>query len=206
MTARLAPLGLAAAVTLLVGIAVSMTPYFAGDVAVARLVQGLMPDAGWAVAVTDTARAPLKYGLMAIAIAACWGLAGWRGAAFCAGLILVEQLGGEASKAVFGRPRPSPDLIAVVGRPSGFSFPSTFVTLYAVTIGTVGLVALRSPASRLRTAACLLCPVILAVAWAARVVPGAHWPSDVVLTTVVCLVWIWALARLALPPAPRDGR
>jgi hypothetical protein len=42
--------------------------------------------------------------------------------------------------------------------------------------------------------------VMIVLAWLARVVPGAHWPSDVVLTTVICLVWLWAGARLMLPP------
>jgi hypothetical protein len=28
---------------------------------------------------------------------------------------------------------------------------------------------------------------------------GAHWPSDVILTTMVCLVWIWAARRVVLP-------
>jgi membrane-associated phospholipid phosphatase len=33
---------------------------------------------------------------------------------------------------------------------------------------------------------------------AARVALGAHWPSDVLLTSVICLSWIWATSRLVL--------
>jgi membrane-associated phospholipid phosphatase len=33
----------------------------------------------------------------------------------------------------------------------------------------------------------------------ARVALGAHWPSDVVLTTVIGLAWIWAAARVVVP-------
>ena len=48
------------------------------------------------------------------------------------------------------------------------------------------------------TAAALAAMVIL-LGWAARVALGAHWPSDVVLTTVICLAWIWAARRAVLP-------
>ena len=27
---------------------------------------------------------------------------------------------------------------------------------------------------------------------------GAHWPSEVILTAVVCLSWIWAASRVVL--------
>ena len=33
---------------------------------------------------------------------------------------------------------------------------------------------------------------------AARVALGAHWPSDVAVTSIICLVWIWAAARVVL--------
>ena len=32
----------------------------------------------------------------------------------------------------------------------------------------------------------------------ARIYDGAHWPSDVILTSVICLSWIWATARMVL--------
>jgi hypothetical protein len=41
--------------------------------------------------------------------------------------------------------------------------------------------------------------VVIVLGWAARVALGAHWPSDVVLSTVVCLSWIWAVRRVVLP-------
>jgi len=36
---------------------------------------------------------------------------------------------------------------------------------------------------------------MLALGCAARVALGAHWPSDVILTSLICLTWIWAAAR-----------
>ncbi|MGE0043356.1 MAG: phosphatase PAP2 family protein [Vicinamibacterales bacterium] len=196
---KAAPVLLALVVTVLVVAAVSMAPYFAGDVAVARAVQAAWPFPGLTALLIPTVLAPGKFVTMAIALVACWVLGGWRGAALVAVAIAIEQLGGEASKALAHRPRPSPDLIAVVGHPSGFGFPSTFVTFYAVTFGGAAVVAWRAASSPSRTAVIGVSALMIVLAWLARVVPGAHWPSDVVLTTVVCLAWLWAGARLVLP-------
>jgi len=194
--ARLAPLGIAGVVTALVLLAVWLEPYFAGDVNLARVIQSMSPGTGWATAMTGLATAPGKFVVMTAAVGAAYWLKGWKGAALALVAIVLEQAGGEASKQIAQRPRPSPDLITVIGRPSGFSFPSTFTTFIAVTFGTVLLLA-RS--SRLPAAGTLVAVsgIIIVLGWGARVALGAHWPSDVVLTTVVCLTWVWAVMRTA---------
>jgi len=198
MPARLLPFLLALGVSALVLTAVALEPYFAGDVSVARAVQAVSPGTGWATAVTSLATAPNKYVVMVLVVALSWLLAGWKGAAIAIAAIAIEQTFGEASKNIAQRPRPSRDLIAVVGSPSGFSFPSTFTTFVAVTFGTVMLLARRS---RARTApfVMIVAALVIVVGWAARVALGAHWPSDVVLTSVVCLAWVWAAIRALRP-------
>jgi len=196
--ARLIPAAIAAAVSILVFTAASLVPYFAGDVAVARAVQAFSPGTAWATQVTSLALQPVKFIVIPLAVGFAYWLAGWKGAALTVAAIAIEQAGGEASKQIAQRPRPSRDLIAVVGNPSGFSFPSTFTTFIAVTFGSVLLLALHSRAKMAVTAAALAALVIL-LGWAARVALGAHWPSDVVLTTVICLAWIWAARRVVLP-------
>ena len=198
MPARLIPAAIAAAVSILVFTAASLVPYFAGDVAVARAVQAFSPGTAWATQVTNLALQPVKFIVIPLAVGFAYWLAGWKGAALTVAAIAIEQAGGEASKQIAQRPRPSRDLIAVVGNPSGFSFPSTFTTFIAVTFGSVLLLALHSRAKMAVTAAALAALVIL-LGWAARVALGAHWPSDVVLTTVICLAWIWAARRVVLP-------
>ena len=198
MPARLIPAAIAAAVSILVFTAASLVPYFAGDVAVARAVQAFSPGTAWATQVTSLALQPVKFIVIPLAVGFAYWLAGWKGAALTVAAIAIEQAGGEASKQIAQRPRPSRDLIAVVGNPSGFSFPSTFTTFIAVTFGSVLLLALHSRAKMAVTAAALAALVIL-LGWAARVALGAHWPSDVVLTTVICLAWIWAARRVVLP-------
>ncbi len=121
---------------------------------------------------------------------AAWRLAGVRAALVVIGAIALEQAFGESSKLLFSRPRPSGQLVAVMGRPSGFSFPSTFMTLYSVTVGAVGVLAWRLAASPMRTGVLALCAVVLVVAACARIVPGAHWPSDALGTYAICLSWL----------------
>jgi membrane-associated phospholipid phosphatase len=194
----LIPVAIAAAVSILVFTGAAMTPYFAGDVAVARAVQAASPGTAWATLVTSLAQDPAKYVVMTLAVVSALWLAGWKGAVIAIAAIAIEQYFGEASKQFAQRPRPSRDLIAVVGNPSGFSFPSTFTTFIAVTFGTVLLLAIGSRVRQARLVAAI-CALVIVVGWAARVALGAHWPSDVVLTSVVCLAWIWAARRLLLP-------
>lgn len=193
------PLALAAAVTILVGAAVRMEPYFAGDVRVARAVQAVSPDpAWWATPVSRLAPAPAKYYVMAITLVAAFLVAGWRGLAVMAACLALEQYFAESTKAVFQRPRPSRELIATHGNFGGFTFPSTTITFFCATFGSVGVLALVRRHAPYRAIAIALGFGLVALGGVARVALGAHWPSDVVLTSLICLVWVWAAARLVL--------
>lgn len=199
MRSPVLPFVLVAAVTLLIGVAVSMEPYFAGDVAVARAVQRAFPDASWwALPVSSLAPAPNRYYVMALAAVLSYVVAGWRGLAIAAGAIALEQFGAELTKPIFGRPRPSRDLIAVVGNPRGFTFPSTTITFFCATFGTLAVLSARKAATPLRVSVLVASLILLVLGCVGRVALGAHWPSDVVLTSVICLSWLWATARVAI--------
>lgn len=199
MRSPLIPFIIAAAVTVLVGIGVRMEPYFAGDIRVTRTLQQITPaPALWATPVSRLAPAPGKYYVMAIALVAAFFVAGWRGLAIVGGFLALEQYGAEYTKGIFNRARPSPDLVTVVGTPRGLSFPSTTITFFAVTIGAVGLLALMRRKAPYRWPVVVVCVGFLLIGCAARVAVGAHWPSDVLLTSLLCLVWIWATARVVL--------
>ena len=199
MKSPLVPFVLAAVVTALIGLGVWMEPYFAGDVEVARAVQTAAPNPGWwATPISRLAPAPAKYYVMVITLVLSYILAGWRGLAITGGFIALEQYGAESTKAIFGRPRPSPDLIAVIGNPSGFTFPSTTITFFAVTFGAVAMLALRRARAPGRWPILIAASLMLALGCVARVALGAHWPSDVVLTSVICLSWIWAVSRVVV--------
>ena len=180
----------AAAVTVLVGLQARVLPYLPGDVPIAHAFQAATPGTGWVAPMVRTASAPGKYVLMAIALLGAWRLAGPRALLVVAVAIALEQTFAESSKLLFGRPRPSRELVAVIGNPTGLSFPSTFMTLYSVTVGALVVLAWRMKASPIRTAVLVVGGVVLVVAAAARIVPGAHWPSDAVGTVAICLSWL----------------
>jgi undecaprenyl-diphosphatase len=198
MKSRLFPLLLAAVVTVLIGVGVWMEPYFAGDVPVARAIQGATPNPGWwARPISSLATAPAKYYVMVVTAVLAYVLAGWRGLVLIAACIAIEQYGAESTKAIFRRPRPSRDLIATTSG-SGFSFPSTTVTFFCVTFGTVAVLAALRRKAPGRWPILAAASLLLVLVGVARVALGAHWPSDVILTTVICLAWIWAAGRTLL--------
>lgn len=193
---------LAAVVTVLLGTAVAMEPYFAGDVRVTRLVQAASPTPQWwAVPVSNLAPAPGKFYVMAVVLTASFFVAGWRGLALLAGFLLLEQYGAEHTKALFKRPRPSRDLVTVFGNPSGYSFPSTTLTFIAVSCGGVAVLAMLNKAAPGRVAVMAAGFGMVVIAGLARVALGLHWPSDVLLTSVICMLWVWAAARSVLRSA-----
>lgn len=199
MKSPLLPVLLAAVVSVLIGVGVAMEPYFAGDVRAARALQSAAPDPGWwATPVSRLAPAPAKYYVMGLTAILAFALAGFRGLLLAVAFIALEQWGAESTKEWFSRPRPSPDLIAVVGTPRGFTFPSTAITFFAVTFGLLALIATRVKKTPLAIGVLVIGSVMLALGCAARVALGAHWPSDVILTSVICLSWIWAVSRLVL--------
>jgi membrane-associated phospholipid phosphatase len=193
------PLLLAALFSLLVGIGVAMEPYFAGDVPVARALQAASPHPEpWATPVSRLAPAPGKYSVMAIALVASFFLAGWRGLAITAAFLLLEQYGAEYTKAWFKRPRPSRELINVIGNGSGYTFPSTTITFFSVTFGAMGVIAAVNRKAPYRVPVMVIGFGMLLLGCVARVALGLHWPSDVLLTALICVTWIWAAARLVL--------
>lgn len=196
MKSVLFPFLLAATVTALIGIAVWMEPYFAGDVAATRAVQSAAPNPGWwAGPISNLAPAPAKYFVMVVTAVVAYVLAGWRGLALIALFIAIEQYGAESTKAWFKRPRPSRDLIATASG-SGYGFPSTTVTFFCATFGVVAMLALVRKKSPGRWPLFAAAAVMIVLAGVARVALGAHWPSDVILTSVIGMTWIWAASRL----------
>src|SRR5829696_3441858 len=98
----LMPFLLAAAVTCLLGTAVALEPYFAGDVRLTRLVQATSPTPQWwATRVSNLAPAPGKYYVIAVVLTASFFVAGRRGLALIAAFLVLEQYGAEYAKTIF---------------------------------------------------------------------------------------------------------
>jgi membrane-associated phospholipid phosphatase len=170
--------------------------YFPGDVAVTRFVQGITPaSTGWARTLSSSAEYPVSVVLMAIVVVLSWRVFGWRAALIALASFAGMWVVGKVLGPVIARPRPSPDLVHVARKLSGYSFPSIFALVYASTVGFLGvLFALRSKGPW-RIVVPILCCILLFIGWAARLSLGAHWPSDVFLSYLIGLLWAALLVR-----------
>jgi len=182
----------------LVTLAAKYYPYFPGDVAVERWVQSLVPpNLNWAEAVSRTAEFPWVLLILVIIVALSWGLAGWR-AAFLSILSFAGMWAlGAWLGPVIARPRPSPELVRVFRSLSGYSFPSLFALRYAATFGFLAVLAAMKSSGALRFGLLTACGVLLVLGFVARVALAAHWPSDVIISYYLGLLWAVLLIRFA---------
>ncbi len=172
--------------------------YFPGDVATAQVLQSLLPESmNWAQWITATAKYPWSLVLLATTALVSWMVANRRAALLALASFAGMWTMGMWLGPVVARPRPSPALVRVAGTLSGFSFPSVFALTYASTIGFLAVLFAVKTKGALRTTTLSLCCLILAVGWAARVALGAHWPSDVLLSYLLGLLWAALLVRFA---------
>ena len=182
----------------LVTLATKYYAYFPGDVAVEMWVQSLVPpNLNWAEAVSRTAEFPWVLLILALILALSWALAGWRAA-----LLSILSFGGICALGnwlgpVMARPRPSPELVRVFRPLSGYSFPSLFALRYAATFGFLAVLAAMKGSGVQRTALLIGCGALLMLGWFARVALGAHWPSDVIISYYLGLLWAAFLLRFA---------
>jgi undecaprenyl-diphosphatase len=182
----------------LITLAAKYYPYFPGDVVVEKWVQSWVPqNFNWAVGISRTAEFPWVLLILLLILVFSWIVAGWRAVlisifSFVGMLALGKWLGP-----VIARPRPSPELVHVFRPLTGYSFPSLFALRYAATFGFLAILATWKGSGVLRTTLLIVCGVLLALGWVARVALGAHWPSDVIISYYLGLLWGAFLIRFA---------
>ena len=172
--------------------------YFPGDVAVERWVQSLVPpNLNWAAAVSRTAEFPWVLLIMALIFALAWVLAGWRAALLSILSLAGMWILGAVLGPVIARPRPSPELVGVFRPLTGSSFPSLFALRFAGTFGFLAVLAAMKSSGVRRTGLLVGCGALLLLGWVARVALGAHWPSDVIISYYLGLLWAAFLIRFS---------
>ena len=95
------------------------------------------------------------------------------------------------------RPRPSGDLIDIVGdSPEGYSFPSGHTLLYVSFFGFLfyWTYTFVRP-SRLRAALLWTFGVLIGLIGLSRVYLGHHWPSDVLASYALGFAWLLVLIQ-----------
>jgi membrane-associated phospholipid phosphatase len=183
-------------IAVLVTLATKYYPFFPGDVAVERGVQSLLPkDLHWAEGVSRTGEFPWILFVFAFVFAVSWALADWPAA-----LLSVLSLGGmfvlgSWLSPVIARPRPSADLVQVFRPLKGYSFPSQFALRYAATFGFLAVLAAMRSSGGVRVILLIACSAILILGWVVRVALAGHWPSDVIISTYLGILWAAFLMR-----------
>jgi membrane-associated phospholipid phosphatase len=191
-------------VAVLITVAVKYCAFFPGDVAVERWVQSFVSgDLKWAERVSHTAEFPFHAIILGFVFVLSRIMAGWR-AAFLALVSLAGMLVlGNWLGPLIGRPRPSAQLVHIFRPLTGYSFPSLFALRYAATFGFLALLAMRKSSGPARSVIVILCVSLLGLGWIARVALGAHWPSDVIISYYLGLLWAAILIRLSIPREKR---
>jgi len=183
----------------LLALAVKYWAFFPGDVAVERWVQSLVPqDLNWAKAISRTAEFPWLLLILALVLALSWVLAGWPAA-----LLSILSLAGMLALGIWlgpliARPRPSPELVHVLRPLAGYSFPSLFALRYAATFGFLAALAASRSSAALRILLLTVCGMLLILGFVARVALSAHWPSDVIISYYLGVLWAAFIIRFAL--------
>lgn len=171
--------------------------HFPGDVALEKWVQSLVPqNLNWATWVSLTAEFPWILLILIFIFALAWVMAGWRAAllsiiSFAGMWVLGTWLGH-----VVARPRPSPELVHVLRPLSGYSFPSKFALRYAATFGFLAVLATIKTSGLVRRILLTTCSALLLLGGVARVALAAHWPSDVIISYYLGLLWAAFLIRI----------
>ena len=91
-----------------------------------------------------------------------------------------------------------PDLVRVAQQLSGYSFPSVHALVYASTAGFLAVLFAVKTSGRQRITGVVMSGAVLLTGFAASLALGAHWPSDLLLSSLIGFLWATFLIRLPL--------
>lgn len=161
-----------------------------GDLEFTQFVQNLLPYNGGVRLLWNVMGEMLRYSPYFV-FAILLGLRKWDWALLLALTCLPIALFGESQlKPLFGRPRPSADLVTIYQASKGLSFPSG-TALNAMGVGGVVLYLARlAGKSRLSKTVIVLSLLYLLLTNLARIHVGAHWATDIVGGWMFGSAWV----------------
>jgi undecaprenyl-diphosphatase len=173
--------------------------YFPGDVTISHVVQA--PSSNWLDEVLGDVSwfgFPPQSNILFGAIVALLFVLGARWAALTEAIAAIGSGGVYLLlEQVVAQPRPSADLVRVVGPIDRTGFPSGHLATFVAVFGFLAFVCYRRLApSRRRFLPIVLVTVLLAVLALARIYSGHHWASDVAAGALLGALWLAVAIRL----------
>ncbi len=174
-------------------------PIFPGDLLITQLIQSTVPNImGWADFLSKFAVFPWYFILMSISLISTWALTTNIRATLLSlisfgGILGIDQL----LRLFIYVPRPSSDLIHVSNFLSGSSLPSSSALIYSATFGyLIMLIIAKKCKSTLFVKLDIIFRIVVLIAvFIARIILGAHWPSDLVISYIIGFLWMRCLIK-----------
>lgn len=187
-------------ITLVLILLVGYFSYLPGDLALTINMQRIISNKyGWANYISTLANFPWYLILLFFSFTSSFLLTKNSRIA----LLSLISFGGiwaldKILKTIIFRPRPPHTLIHVSQQFSGSSFPSTSATIFGATIGFILMLiitrrSILEPFINISIGFC--CSIMLFLIFIARVILGAHWPSDIIISYIITFLWINFILR-----------
>jgi hypothetical protein len=157
-----------------------------GDIQVTRTLQSLFGSApSWAQLLTSTAKFPVLWGTLVVAILLAFVRGGWRFAVTPAPALILAQMLDALLRGLLIAPRPTVDLVAVATPSMSSGLPSSFGLVYGALFGVAVCLTPNRNIWTLTASAFALFLIFAGVS--ARIVLGGHWASQIVASTFIGL-------------------
>lgn len=168
-----------------------------GDIVVEKFIQkNIYFNHLYAIKISALANFPNYLFLLLISITLTWILTKNFHAILLSifsfiGILVIEKI----IKSFVFVERPSSNLVNVVQKFSGSSFPSTSALIYGAVFGFLIILITHLPKTFFNLLIFAISIFILLLITFARIILGAHWPSDILFSYLIAYFWIITLFK-----------
>jgi hypothetical protein len=149
-------------------------------------LQSLFGNApSWALLLTNTAKLPVLWGTLVVAILLAFVHGGWRSAITPAPALILAEMLDALLRGLLVAPRPTADLVAVATPSMSSGLPSTFGLVYGALFGVA--VCLTPNRNIWAVTASAFALFLIFAGVSARIVLAGHWASQIVASIFIGL-------------------